>query len=122
MEDVGNACIDRRNNWDVVEAFKPAIQAAKSKGAICLPQLQFPGRQVPAFLNPHPMSPSDVQLEPSMQKTYGKPVPMSQVNIQDLIENFAWAAEVLVKAGADGIIVSCHNLLLYFLLPVWLTD
>lgn len=34
------------------------------------------------------MSPSDVQLEPSMQKSYEKPVPMSRKDIKDLIEKF----------------------------------
>lgn len=106
LENYNNAVLDPRNPWDPIEAFKPAIRAAKSRGALCLPQLQFPGRQVPEFLNPHPKSSSDVQLEPCLNKTYGKPTPLTKHEIKELIGRYVWAAEVLWKAGADGIIVS----------------
>jgi 2,4-dienoyl-CoA reductase-like NADH-dependent reductase (Old Yellow Enzyme family) len=71
MENYNNAVLDPNNPWDAVEAFTPSIKAAKSRGAICLPQLQFPGRQVPDFLNPSPKSSSDVQLEPCLNKAMG---------------------------------------------------
>lgn len=96
---------DPRNPWDPVQAFAPAIRAAKSRGALCLPQLQFPGRQVPEFLNKHPKSASDVQLKPCLNKTYGKPTPLTLEEIRELIDRYVWAAEVLYQAGADGIIV-----------------
>lgn len=88
-----------------MEAFRPAVQAAKSRGAVFLPQLQFPGRQVPKFLNPYPKSSADQQLGPCLNKTYGKPTPLSKEEIKDLIFRYVWASEVLFKAGADGIIV-----------------
>ncbi|KAL2212456.1 NADH oxidase [Sarocladium strictum] len=109
LENHQNAILDPRNPWDPVAAFKPAIQAAKSRGAICLPQLQFPGRQVPAFVNETPMSASDVQLRPCLNKAYGKPVPLTILGIQELIERFVWAAEVLAEAGADGIILHASH-------------
>lgn len=88
-----------------MEAFAPAAKAAKSRGAIFLPQLQFPGRQVPEFLNPNPKSSSDQHLEPCLNKTYGKPSPLTREEIKDLARRYVWASEVLAKAGADGIIV-----------------
>lgn len=97
--------LDPRNPWDPVQAFAPAIRAAKSRGALCLPQLQFPGRQVPEFLNKHPKSASDVQLKPCLNKTYGKPTPLTLEEIRELIGRYVWAADVLYQAGADGIIV-----------------
>lgn len=105
LENYHNAVLDPRNPWDPVKAFAPAIRAAKSRGAICLPQIQYPGRQVPEFLNPNPRSASDVKLKPSLDKTYGKPTPLTLDEINEIISRFAWAAEVLAKAGADGIIV-----------------
>lgn len=105
LENYNNAVLDPRNAWDAVAAFAPAIRAAKSRGAICLPQLQFPGRQVPEFLNPNPRSSSNVQLEPCLKKTYGRPTPLSKLEIKELIGQYVWAADVLAKAGADGIIV-----------------
>ncbi len=91
-----------------MQYFAPAIAAAKSEGAICLPQLQHPGRQCPQFINEAPKSSSDVQLEPCMNKTFGRPNPLSREEIQDVVGRFVWAAEVLAKAGADGVIVSQH--------------
>ncbi|KAK7222967.1 hypothetical protein V2G26_010970 [Clonostachys chloroleuca] len=105
LENYNNAVLDSRNAWDAVAAFAPAIRAAKSRGAICLPQLQFPGRQVPEFLNPNPRSSSNVQLEPCLKKTYGRPTPLSKLEIKELIGQYVWAADVLAKAGADGIIL-----------------
>lgn len=105
LENYNNAVLDPNNPWDAVEAFAPAIKAAKSRGAICLPQLQFPGRQVPEFLNKNPKSSSDQQLEPCLNKTYGKPTPLTKGEIKGLVRRYVWASEVLAKAGADGIIV-----------------
>lgn len=105
LENYHNAVLDPRNPWDPIAAFAPAIRAAKSRGAICLPQLQFPGRQVPEFLNPHPKSASGVQLQPGLNKTYGKPEALTRDEIKQLVNRFVWAAQVLDEAGADGIIV-----------------
>lgn len=106
LENYNNAVLDPNNPWDPVAAFTPAAKAAKSRGAIFLPQLQFPGRQVPEFLNKNPKSSSDQQLEPCLNKTYGKPSPLTKAEIKDLISRYVWASEVLAEAGADGIIVS----------------
>ena len=108
LENYNNAILDPDQPWDAVAAFAPAIKAAKSRGALCMPQLNFPGRQVPDFLNKNPKSSSDVQLEPSLLKTYGKPTPLTKDEIQDLIRRFVWASEIVAKAGADGVVVSFH--------------
>lgn len=105
LENYNNAVLDINNHWDPVEAFRPAVQAAKSRGALFLPQLQFPGRQVPEFLNANPKSSSSEQLPPCLSKTYGKPSPLTKAEIEDLKRRYVWAAKVLAKAGADGIIV-----------------
>jgi 2,4-dienoyl-CoA reductase-like NADH-dependent reductase (Old Yellow Enzyme family) len=105
LENYNNAILDRDNPWDAVAAFSAPVKAAKSRGGLCMPQLTFPGRQVPDYFNPNPKSSSDVQLEPSLQKTYGKPTPLTIAQIKDLISRFVWAAETLAKAGADGIVV-----------------
>lgn len=105
LENYNNAVLDPNNPWDPVAAFRPAVRAAKSRGAVFLPQLQYPGRQVPEFLNPHPKSSSDQQLRPCLDKTYGKPSPLTRAEIKDLVRRYVWAAEVLAEAGADGIIV-----------------
>jgi hypothetical protein len=114
MENYNNAILDPDQPWDAVAAFAPAVKAAKSRGALCMPQLNFPGRQVPDFLNKNPKSSSDVQLEPSLLKTYGKPTPLTKAEIEDLKRRFVWASETLAKAGADGIVVCIHSLAVPF--------
>ncbi|KAF3389886.1 NADPH dehydrogenase 3 [Talaromyces pinophilus] len=109
LENYNNAVLDINNPWDPVEALAPAFRAAKSRGAICLPQLQFPGRQVPEFLNKTPRSASAEQLGPCLNKTYGKPVPLTKEDIRELIQGYVWAASVLAQAGVDGIILHASH-------------
>ncbi|OJJ34012.1 hypothetical protein ASPWEDRAFT_69763 [Aspergillus wentii DTO 134E9] len=109
LENYNNAVLDMNNPWDAVAAFTPAVKAAKSRGAIFLPQLQFPGRQVPEFLNKHPKSSSDVQLKPCLNKTYGVPSPLTKEQIAELVARYVWAAEVVDKAGGDGIILHASH-------------
>ncbi|KAH8691471.1 hypothetical protein BGW36DRAFT_363802 [Talaromyces proteolyticus] len=90
LENYNNAVLDINNPWNPVEAFAPAIKAAKSRGAICLPQLQFPGRQTPEFLNKNPKSASAEQLHPCFNKTYGKPTPLTRDEIRDLIRRHGY--------------------------------
>ncbi|KAL2837381.1 hypothetical protein BJX68DRAFT_280219 [Aspergillus pseudodeflectus] len=104
-----NVILDANQSWDPIEALSPAIQAAKSRGGLCLPQLTFPGRQVPEHLNVSPLSASDVQLSPCLNMTYGKPTPLSKDGIQDLIGRFVWAAKILAQAGADGVIIHASH-------------
>lgn len=40
-----------------------------------------------------------------MDKSYGKPMPLTRTQIQGIIDRFVWAAETVVAAGADGVIV-----------------
>ncbi|KAL2871264.1 uncharacterized protein BJX67DRAFT_370052 [Aspergillus lucknowensis] len=119
LENFNNVVLDRDQPWDAVESFRPAILAAKSRGALCLPQLNFTGRQCPEFLNPNPVSSSDVKLHYCMDKSYGQPTPLSKAQIRDIIDRFVWAAETVVKAGADGIILhAAHGYLInQFLSP-----
>ena len=71
-----------------------------------LAQLQHPGRQCPESLSRTPVSASDVQLHPCMDKTYAKPRALTVPEIKDIVEKYVWAADKLYEAGADGVIVS----------------
>lgn len=106
LENAYNAVLDPSNTWNAVQAFTPAIRAAKSRGALLLAQLQFPGRQCPININPNPKAPSDIQLQPCFNKIYGKPTALTIEEIKDLQRRYVWAAQQLAKAGADGVIVS----------------
>ena len=118
LERQGNAILDRRNPWDAVKAFRPCIAAAKSRGALFLAQLQHPGRQSPESLSRTPVSASDVQLYPCMDKTYAKPRALTVREIKDVVASYVWAAEKLYEAGADGVLVSRRAMTLHQRLAV----
>lgn len=88
--------------WDAVEAFKPVIAASKAHGMLCIGQLTHGGRQVSEEVTRHPVSSSDVQAPPMGGMTFAKPRPLTIEEIDDLVDRWAYAAEVLYKAGADG--------------------
>ncbi|KDE02332.1 hypothetical protein MVLG_07102 [Microbotryum lychnidis-dioicae p1A1 Lamole] len=102
LEAQKNAIIDKRSPWDPVEAFKPVIAAAKAHGSLVIGQLTHGGRQVSTAVTSHPISSSDVQQPPAMGMEFAKPRPATIEEIDALVEAWAYAAEVLYKAGADG--------------------
>ncbi|KAJ9112703.1 hypothetical protein QFC22_006205 [Naganishia vaughanmartiniae] len=102
LEAKKNAIIDKTSSWDAVEAFKPVIAATKAHGSLCIGQLTHGGRQVSEDVTKHPVSSSDVQAPPMGGMTFAKPRPLTLEEIDDLVDRWAYAAEVLFKAGADG--------------------
>ncbi|KAF5576743.1 transcriptional regulator [Fusarium pseudocircinatum] len=95
------------------EKFKQLATAAKKDGSLFLAQVNHPGRQVPYKFNPVAISASDVQLDPKMGMTFGKPHAATKDEIAQIIEGFAHAAEYLEKAGFDGIeLHAAHGYLL----------
>ncbi|KAG5767784.1 hypothetical protein H9Q72_004481 [Fusarium xylarioides] len=95
------------------ERFKQLATAAKKDGSLFLAQVNHPGRQVPYKFNPVAISASDVQLDPKMGMTFGKPHAATKEEIAQIIEGFAHAAEYLEKAGFDGIeLHAAHGYLL----------
>ncbi|GAA5863676.1 hypothetical protein JCM1840_000100 [Sporobolomyces johnsonii] len=97
-----NAVIDKANSWDAVEAFKPVIQASKAHGSLVIAQLTHAGRQTGETVNTEPVSSGDVLCPPMLGQTFRRPRPMTLQEIDNLVEAFGHAAEVLHKAGADG--------------------
>jgi 2,4-dienoyl-CoA reductase-like NADH-dependent reductase (Old Yellow Enzyme family) len=86
------------------EAFKELATLAKAHGSLIVGQVNHPGRQVEAQINPNPISASDVQLEGVvMGKVFAKPHAATTEEIAQVINSFAHAAEYLEKAGFDGI-------------------
>lgn len=69
---------------------------------LCIGQLTHGGRQVSEEVTKHPVSSSDVQAPPMGGMTFAKPRPLTLEEIDDLVDRWAHAAEVLYKAGADG--------------------
>jgi 2,4-dienoyl-CoA reductase-like NADH-dependent reductase (Old Yellow Enzyme family) len=122
LEAPGNAIVPRDAPFsgERFDAFRRLAEAAKAHGDLIVGQVSHPGRQVPEFINPHPVSASDVQLEGQvMGMTFGKPRAMEQKDIDDIIASFVHTAEYLYKAGYDGMqLHGAHGYLLaQFLAP-----
>ncbi|KAM0453566.1 hypothetical protein ACHAPV_008900 [Trichoderma viride] len=105
MDDLGDMIIttDCPVSGPRFDKFQELAKAAKAHGSLIIGQLSHPGRQVQARLNPEAISASDVQLEPKMGMSFGKPHAASKAEIDEIVEGFAYAAEYLDKAGFDGI-------------------
>ncbi|KAH8161066.1 hypothetical protein CIB48_g7188 [Xylaria polymorpha] len=102
LEGPGNPIIpkDAPLSDERFERFKDLGKQAKAHGSLIVAQLSHPGRQVPDFIQPHPVSASDVQLEgTAMGMTFAKPRAMEKNDIKDVVDGFAYAAEYLHKAG-----------------------
>ena len=101
------------------EAFKKLGAGAKAHGSIVVCQLSHPGRQTAEALQPHPLSASDVKLDDRLGMSFAKPKPMTKDDIRNVVNQFAYAAEYLHKAGYDGVqLHGAHGYLLaQFLSP-----
>ncbi|KAI1762392.1 NADH oxidase [Hypoxylon sp. FL1150] len=103
------------------EAYRQLARAGKRGGAVFLAQLNHPGRQTEAALQPHPVSASDVQLTKGYGALYafGKPHAATAAEMQSLRGAFVHAAAYLERAGFDGVqLHAAHGYLLaQFLSP-----
>ncbi|KAL7813689.1 hypothetical protein V8C44DRAFT_357478 [Trichoderma aethiopicum] len=121
LENAGNHIIPRDAPFsgERFERFKEIAAAAKAHGSLVYPQLSHPGRQVQEYIQPNPISASDVQLVGSAFGSFAKPRPMEKEDFENVINGFAHAAEYCYKAGFDGVqLHAAHGYLLaQFLAP-----
>ncbi len=123
----GNVMIDRRyleragnvvlEDDQAMPMLQQWAQAGTRGGNHLWMQISHPGRQCPKLVNSRPMSPSDVQL--NMLGNFGKPVPMSEADIEDVITRFATTAKLAQQAGFTGVQLHCAHgyLISQFLSP-----
>ncbi|KAL6856352.1 hypothetical protein J3F83DRAFT_718389 [Trichoderma novae-zelandiae] len=121
LENAGNHIIppDAPFSGERFERFKEIAAASKAHGSLVYPQLSHPGRQVQEYIQPNPISASDVQLVNSAFGSFAKPRPMEKEDFERVINGFAHAAEYCYKAGFDGVqLHAAHGYLLaQFLAP-----
>ena len=118
LERPGNVIVDGQPSdaaWAALEAW---ARAGTRGGNHFWAQISHAGRQCQKIVNPRPKAPSAVKLGlPGGQ--FGEPVPMSEDDIEAVIEGFARCAKVLVDAGFTGVqLHAAHGYLLsQFLSP-----
>ncbi len=66
-------------------------------------QLNHPGKQSPKFLSKAPISPSAIGLKPPLNKLFNEPRALTEKEIYELIERFAYAAKVSKESGFTGV-------------------
>ncbi len=104
-----------------LEPFRRWAKAGQQHGAKMWMQINHPGRQVYAAMGGKALSPSDIALDLGKHsKLFPKPAPMTDSEIQDLIERFTITATRAAEAGFDGVqIHAAHGYLLsQFLSPL----
>ena len=118
LEGPANVAIEEETYKEQMPMLKKWAEAATAEGSRLWMQISHAGRQTPGEINMNPMSPSDVQLKIPGRK-YGKPIPMTEDDIQDVINRFVFTAKIARESGFDGIqLHSAHGYLLsQFLSP-----
>ena len=83
-------------------------------------QINHPGKQSPKFLSREPVSASAIGLKPPLNKMFNQPRALTEKEIYDIIERFAFAAKVSKDSGFTGVqIHGAHGYLVsQFLSPL----
>ncbi|CUA76205.1 hypothetical protein RSOLAG22IIIB_12124 [Rhizoctonia solani] len=104
LEAAGNAILYAPHETpEKIEQWRKIAAAGKAHGSLIVMQLSHAGRQVPVYVNPHPVGASDIQLGHSMGKDFGKPRALTLEEIKEVVNQFAYAAEIAHRTGFDGV-------------------
>ena len=101
--------------------FKRWAEAGNQQGSKIWMQINHPGRQVYAAMGGQVFSPSDIALNMGKHsKLFAQPSPMTETEIQSLIQRFVTTASRAAEAGFHGVqIHAAHGYLLsQFLSPL----
>jgi len=102
LERPGNVAIDGPQSNEAIAALRAYARAGTENGTHLWMQISHAGRQTPASVNKEPVGPSDKALEmPGSQ--FGKPRPLTGVEIEDVIRRFAHAATIARDTGFTGV-------------------
>lgn len=115
LERPGNIAIDGNGGLDELRAL---ARIGTEHGDHFWMQINHPGRQTSADINPSPLSPSAVSVPPEIG--CGEARAMTRADIQDVIHRFAHVASVARETGFTGVqIHAAHGYLLSnFLSPL----
>ncbi len=119
VEAFGNPIICDDHDGRIAK-YAEVVKQAKAHGSLIVAQLSHPGRQGTKWLNPNPISASDVHLAIKWAgNEFAKPRPMTKEDIKQNVQHWGETAYWCHKAGFDGVQVHCAHgyLLAQFLSP-----
>ncbi len=109
----GNVMVDQRALGEarnvVIEkgikdpSLKGWAEAGKKHQTHIWVQLNHPGKQSPKFLSAVPVAPSAIPLKKPLNRVFNTPRALSDTEIMDIIERFAYAAKVCKENGFTGV-------------------
>lgn len=103
VEAFGNPIIVDDHDGRIAK-YREVTDAAKAHGSLIIAQLSHPGRQGTKYLNPNPVSASDVHLTIKWAgNEFNKPKPLSIPEIKDMVKSWGETAYLCWKAGFDGV-------------------
>ena len=112
LESAGNVAIEKSNYKDQIKLLRKWSEVGTKNNTNLWMQISHAGRQTPGDLNMKPVAPSDVGLKIPGRK-YGTPIPLTNEEIEDVIERFIFTAKVAHDTGFTGIqIHSAHGYLM----------
>ena len=112
LESAGNVAIEKSNYKDQIDLLRKWTEVGTKNNTNLWMQISHAGRQTPGDLNMKPVAPSDVGLKIPGRK-YGTPKPLTNEEIEDVIERFIFTAKVAQDTGFTGIqIHSAHGYLM----------
>lgn len=112
-----NVVLDEKSD---LAAFQRWTKAGTVAGNEFWAQLNHPGKQIPAFLNSQPVSPSAVSLGSGLEKAFKQPRALTDSEITALVQRFGEAAGQAKEVGFTGVqIHGAHGYLVsQFLSPL----
>ena len=112
LESAGNVAIEKSNYKDQIELLRKWSEVGTKNNTNLWMQISHAGRQTPGDLNMKPVAPSNIGLKIPGKK-YGTPIPLTNEEIEDVIERFIFTAKVAHDTGFTGIqIHSAHGYLM----------
>ncbi|WP_097458608.1 NADH:flavin oxidoreductase/NADH oxidase family protein [Mangrovitalea sediminis] len=109
----GNVMIDKRHvgepNNVVLEndrdrdLLKAWADAGTRNGTQLWMQLNHPGKQSPKMLNRDPVAPSAIPFGKALQGAFATPRPLTEAEIEEIIERFATSAQLAKQTGFTGV-------------------
>ncbi|QOL35238.1 NADH:flavin oxidoreductase/NADH oxidase family protein [Bifidobacterium lemurum] len=113
----GNVAVEDERDLPTLRAW---AKAGAANGAQLWMQINHPGKQSPATINPHPVAPSATGTSGEYSRFFASPRELSVDEIHAIVRRFATTAAIARKAGFTGVeIHAAHGYLInQFLSPL----